>query len=88
LAYALQKTLEGWTNRMGLGKSPRKVLMERIQSADVMLPILDGRMARIRCVIQTEKALKTLLEHLCLELPKRLQTPKMLRDMLAPQTKM
>ena len=75
---------------MGLGKSPRKVLkeLERIQSADVMLPILDGRMARIRCVIQTEKALKTLLEHLCLELPKRLQTPKMLRDMLAPQTKM
>jgi len=90
LAYALQKTLEGWTNRRGLGKSPRKVLkeLERIQSADVMLPILDGRMARIRCVIQPEKALKTLLEHLGLELPKRLQTPKMLRDMLAPQTKM
>ena len=78
LAYVLRKTLEGWSDRAGLGHSPGKLLDEfaRIQSTDVVLPTTDGREARLRCVVQPDRAQKILLDHLGLDLPQRLSLPK------------
>lgn len=78
LAYVLRKTLEGWSERAGLGHSPGKLLEEfaRIQSTDVVLPTKDGRVVRLRCVVQPETSQKILLDHLGLTLPQRLQMPK------------
>lgn len=78
LAYVLYKTLEGWSERAGLGRSPSKLLEEfaRIQSTDVVLPTTDGRTVRLRCVVQPEKAQQILLDHLGLTLPQRLSVPK------------
>jgi transposase len=78
LAYVLYKTLEGWSERAGLGRSPSKLLEEfgRITSTDVVLPTTDGRTVRLRCVVQPEKAQKILLEHLGLTLPQRLSVPR------------
>jgi hypothetical protein len=44
LAYVLWKTLEGWSQRAGLGRSVATLLEEfaRIQSTDVVLPTTDG----------------------------------------------
>jgi len=82
IAYVLWKTLEQWSQRAGLGRSPRKLLEElaQIQSADVVLPTTDGRQLRVRCVTTPEKALSLLLERLGLELPKRLRPPHNLSD--------
>jgi transposase len=78
LAYVLYKTLEGWSERAGLGRSPSKLLEElaQIRSTDVVLPTTDGRAVRLRCVVQPEKAQKILLDHLGLTLPQRLSVPK------------
>jgi transposase len=78
LAYVLYKTLEGWSERAGLGRSPSKLIEEfaRIQSTDVVLPTTDGRAVRLRCVVQPEKAQKILLDRLGLTLPQRLSVPK------------
>jgi transposase len=78
LAYVLRKTLEGWSERAGLGHSPGKLLEEfaRIQSTDVVLPTKDRRVVRLRCVVQPDKAQKILLDHLGLTLPQRLRMPK------------
>jgi transposase len=83
LAYALRKTLEGWMAPAGLGNSPTTVLEElgRIQSTDVVAPTTDGRRIRLRCVVHPDKAQSVLLNHLGLELPKRLQLPRGLREM-------
>lgn len=77
LAYVLWKTLEQWQSRAGLGNSPRAILDElrRIQSADVVLPIADGRNLSLRCVVQPERSLTLMLDRLGIALPKRLQTP-------------
>jgi len=77
------KTLEQWSQRAGLGESPRKLLEEfhAIQSADVVLPTTDGRELRLRCVTQPEKALQILLQRLGLEIPKRLHLPAMLETL-------
>ena len=77
LAYALYKTLEQWQQRAGLGKSPNTLLEEfaRIQSTDVVLPVVDGRELRIRCIVQPDRAQKILLQRMGLELPKRLRMP-------------
>jgi transposase len=78
LAYVLHKTLEGWSERAGLGHSPAKLLEElaRIQSTDVLLPTTAGGTVRLRCVVQPEKAQKILLDHLGLSLPQRLRLPE------------
>lgn len=83
IAYAMWKTLEQWSQRAGLGESPRKLLEEfhAIQSADVVLPTTDGRELRLRCVTQPEKALQILLQRLGLEIPKRLHLPAMLETL-------
>ena len=77
LAYALQKTLEGWCQKAGLGRSPRKVLDElaQIQSTDVTFPTIDGRTVRLRCIVRPEPAQDMLLARLGLKLPKRLSLP-------------
>jgi transposase len=77
LGYAMQKTLEGWCHKAGLGRSPRKVLDElaHIQSTDVTFPTIDGRTVRLRCIVRPEPAQTTILERLGLELPRRLRLP-------------
>lgn len=78
LAYVLRKTLEGWSQRAGLGRSLPTLLEEfaRIQSTDVVLPTTDGRTVMLRCVVRPDKAQTILLHHLGLELPQRLRIPK------------
>ena len=77
LAYTLQKTLEGWCEQAGLGRSPRKVLDElaHIHSTDVTFPTTDGRTVRLRCVVRPEPAQAALLARLGLDLPQRLRLP-------------
>ena len=83
LAYVLWKTLSGWQAKAGLGSSPRTVLEElrRIQSVDVVLPLVDGKYMRLRCVVQPERAQRILLERLGLVLPKRLRSPQQVIEM-------
>ncbi len=82
LAYVLYKTLEGWSQRAGLGRSIPTLLEEfaRIQSTDVVLPTTDGRTVRLRCVVRPDRAQTILLHHLGLEVPQRLRIPKVVAD--------
>jgi transposase len=79
LAYVLWKTLEQWQQRAGLGNSPRTIIEEigRIQSTDVVLPLVNGnqRELRIRCIVRPDKAQAMLLDRLGLRLPERLRIP-------------
>jgi len=77
IAYVLWKTLEQWSQKAGLGKSPRKLLEEfaQIQSADVILPTTKSMDLKLRCVTTPEKSLTYLLDRLGLKLPKRLNLP-------------
>jgi transposase len=63
IAYVLWKTLEQWSQKAGLGKSPRKLLEEfaAIQSADVILPTTKSIDLKLRCVTTPEKPLTLLL---------------------------
>ncbi len=83
LGYVLWKMLEQWQSRAGLGNSPRTILEElaRIQSTDVVLPLMDGREVRVRCVVRPDKAQAILLGRLGLDLPDRLRPPAGLRKM-------
>jgi hypothetical protein len=83
LAYVLRKTLEGWSQRAGLGRSIPTLMEEfaRIQSTDVVLQTTDGRAVRLRCVVCPDNAQKILLQHLGLELPHRIRAPKGILDM-------
>lgn len=76
LAYVLWKTLEQWSDRAGLGRSPRLLLRElsHLHSADVVLPTAEtpARELRIRCVVRPDKAQAQLLHRLGLRLPQRL----------------
>ena len=83
LAYVLRKTLEGWSQRAGLGRSMPTLLEEfaRIQSTDVVLPTTDGRTVRLRCVVRPDQAQTILLHHLGLELPQRLRIAKGVADL-------
>jgi len=78
LAYVLWKTLERWQSRVGLGRSPRTILeeMRRIQSADVVLPTVDGRELRLRCVVRPDTSQAAIIDRLGLELPRRLNPPR------------
>jgi transposase len=77
IAYVMWKTLEQWSQRAGLGKSPRKLLeeLQQIRSTDVVLPTTDGRQLRLRCVTQPEEPLQILLQRLGLDIPKHLRPP-------------
>jgi transposase len=80
LAHVLWKTLELWQARANLGNSPRTVLDElaRIQSADVVLPLVDhpARELRLRCVVRPDNSQRLLLDRLGLRLPERLRPPQ------------
>jgi len=78
LAFALWKTLEGWQSRAGLGNSPRTILEElaRIQSVDVVVPLEDRPIMRLRCVVRPDEAQAALLQRLGLRLPARLRAPR------------
>lgn len=79
IAYAMWKTLQQWQSRAGLGHSPRTILEElsRITAADIVLPLADDskRELRIRCVVRPERDQQVLLDHLGLQLPRRLKVP-------------
>jgi transposase len=83
LAYVLRKTLDGWSQRAGLGRSVPTLLEEfaRIQSTDVILPTKEGPTVRLRCVVRPDRAQSILLQHLGLELPQRLRIPKGIANM-------
>jgi transposase len=83
LAYVLRKTLEGWSQRAGLGRSIPTIMEElaRIQSTDVILPTTGGCTVRLRCVVHPDRAQTILLQHLGLELPQRLRVPKGVADL-------
>lgn len=83
LAYVLRKTLEGWSQRAGLGRSTTTLLEEfaRIQSTDVVFPTHDGRTVRLRCIVRPDRAQSILLEHLGLTFPDRLRLPRGLSQM-------
>jgi len=84
LGYVLWKTLEQWQSHAGLGNSPRNILEElrQVQSADVVLPIVDGREHKIRCVIKPNEAQAALLDRLGIDLPRRLAIPKALEGVV------
>lgn len=81
LAYAMWKTLELWQAQAGLGNSPRMILEElrQVQSADVVLPVVDGPEIKVRCVIKPNEAHAAILDRLGIELPRRLAIPKALQ---------
>jgi len=83
LAYVLRKTLDGWSQRAGLGRSVPTLLEEfaRIQSTDVVLPTKEGPTVRLRCVVRPDRAQTILLQHLGLDLPRRLRLPKGISNM-------
>ena len=83
LGYVLWKMLEQWQSRAGLGNSPRTILEElgRIQSTDVVLPLVDGQEVRLRCVVRPDQAQGRLLQRLGLDLPDRLRPPGGVRKM-------
>ena len=84
LAYVMWKTLQGWQERAGLGSSPRTVLeeMHRIQSVDVVLPLVRGPEMRLRCVVRPDKAQAALLDRMGLDLPRRLRVPTRLQNVV------
>jgi transposase len=84
LGYVLWKTLEQWQSHAGLGNSPRNILEElrQVQSADVVLPIVDGREHKIRCVIKPNESQAALLDRLGIDLPRRLAIPKALEGVV------
>ena len=83
LAYVLRKTLEGWAQRAGVGRSTTTLLEEfaRIQSTDVVFPTNDGRTVRLRCIVRPDRAQSILLQHLGLSLPERIRLPRGLSRM-------
>lgn len=80
----LWKTLEQWQSHAGVGNSPRNILEElrQVQSADVVLPIVDGREFKIRCVIKPNESQAALLDRLGIDLPRRLAIPKALEGVV------
>jgi len=74
LAYVLWKTLGRFCRQAGLGDEPRKVFQElsQIKLTDVILPTRNGKEIRLRCVETPSRHQGILLQHLKLNLPKRL----------------
>jgi len=83
LAFVLWKILEGWQSRARLGNSPRTILDEvgQIQSGDVILPTTTGEKIRLRCIARPEQEQKVILQHLGIDLPKRMRLPEFVPKM-------
>lgn len=73
LAFAMYKCLELWMQSCGLGSSPAKLLEEfqEIRSMDVVLPIKDHGLARLRLVAKPDNHIRVLLQKLGLKIPNR-----------------
>jgi len=74
LGYALWVTLKHLLHRKGSKLSPAKALslLSSVHSTDIILPTTDGRQIRLRRVTTPTEEQNTLLDHLGLELPERL----------------
>jgi transposase len=74
LGYALWVTLKHLLRRHPGELSPSRVLaiLSTVQSADVVLPTTDGREIRLRRVTTPTAEQKTILDHLGMQLPDRL----------------
>lgn len=81
LALSLWKTLEGWMSSKGLGNSPNKLLQEfkTIHSMDVLLPVKDKSILRLRIVNCPDRHVKILLHHLELKIPNK---PKFIQNVV------
>ncbi len=73
LGLAMLKTLELWMNSCGLGRSPQKLLeeMKQIRSMDVVLPVKNRGVIRLRTVNKPEEPLRVLLHKMGIKLPNR-----------------
>jgi transposase len=73
LALAMLKSLELWMNSSGLGRSPQKLLeeMRQIRSMDVVLPVKDKGIVRLRVVNKPEPHVSVLLHRMGIKLPNR-----------------
>ncbi len=67
------KTLELWMNSSGLGRSPQKLIeeMRQIRSMDVVLPIKDKGIVRLRVVNKPDDHVNILLHRMGIKLPNR-----------------
>ena len=74
LGYALWVTLKHLLRRHPIELSPSRVLaiLSTVQSADIVLPTTDGREIRLRRVTTPTAEQKTILDHLGMQLPDRL----------------
>ena len=74
LAYVLWKCLAQMCKRAGLGNEPRKIIDElrRIKLTDVILPTRNGTEIKLQCVSNPDAHQRILLQHLRLNMPKRL----------------
>ena len=74
LGYALWVTLKHLLRRRPIELSPSRVLaiLSTVQSADIVLPTTDGREIRLRRVTTPTAEQKTILDHLGMQLPDRL----------------
>jgi transposase len=73
LALALWRTLELWSDRSGLGKSPRKLMDEfaKIKSMDIIVPIKDRPEVRLHTVGRPDEATRIILYKMGIRLPNR-----------------
>lgn len=74
LGYTLWVTLKHLLRRHPIELSPSRVLaiLSTVQSADIVLPTTDGREIRLRRVTTPTAEQKTILDHLGMQLPDRL----------------
>jgi len=74
LGYALWVTLKHLLRKHPIELSPSRVLaiLSTVQSADVVLPTTDGREIRLRRITTPTSEQKTILDHLGIRLPDRL----------------
>ena len=81
LALAMYKSLELWMAVSGLGNSPAKILEEfrQIHSMDVVLPIKDHNLVRLRIVAKPDEQVRVLLYKLGLKIPNR---PKVVQNVV------
>jgi len=71
LGYALWVTLKHWLKRKRSDLSPAKALalLSTLQSADIVLPTIEGRELRLRRITEPSAEQKELLQQLGLALP-------------------
>lgn len=73
LALSMWRTLELWSEKSGLGRSPGKLIQEfaKIKSMDVVVPIKDRPSVRLNVVSKPDQATRILLYKMGIRLPNR-----------------